>query len=104
MPLTVLDRKFERMRRRTIDGMAFWAGSGPKGKACGDCEHLQPRGSIGYGCKQFSRMMDGYQPVNNIPRSTPSCKYFEARHAVQVEGTAGSFSFPELTRRSGRGG
>ena len=67
------------MRKRTVDGMAHWAGTGPKGLCCGDCVHLHPRGALGYGCAQYSRMMGGHQPLNSIPRTTPACKYFEAR-------------------------
>jgi hypothetical protein len=72
------------MVKRTPEGMAHWAGTGPKGKACGDCEHLQPRGSIGYGCALYSRMMNGHQPVNSIPRNTRACKYFERRSTYAV--------------------
>lgn len=77
--LTSPDPKFDRMVKKTIVGMAFWSGTGPRGKACGDCEHLQPRGNLGYGCALYSRMTNGHQPVNSIPRSTRACKYFEAR-------------------------
>lgn len=104
--LTVTNPKLERMVRKTVAGMAHWAGSGPKGMACGDCQHLNPRGSLGYGCAQYTKMMDGLQPLQAIPRSTPSCKYFmeRKRNAVQIESTAGSVPLTEQPGIAKRGG
>jgi hypothetical protein len=78
MILTSPDPEFDRMVQRTVAGMADWAGTGPKGMACGDCGFLVPRGAIGYGCDKY-RQLTGEQPRQDIPRRTPSCKYFEAR-------------------------
>jgi hypothetical protein len=64
--------------RATVPGMAHFAYTGPRGKCCGDCSHLMPRGALGYGCMQFQRMMQA-MVREEIPRTTPSCKYFEER-------------------------
>jgi hypothetical protein len=76
--LTRSDPNFERQVRDTVPGMAHWAGTGPKGKACGDCVNLVPRGALGYGCLLYHKRM-GQWLQTDIPRQTKSCKYFEAR-------------------------
>lgn len=72
------DPVFDRQVRDTVPGMAHWAGSGPKGKCCGDCVSLVPRGALGYGCMLYHKRM-GRWLTSDIPRQTKSCKYFEAR-------------------------
>lgn len=76
----------DRMARDTVPGMAHFAGTGPKGKCCGDCVELMPRtGARGYGCERYRRMM-GRQPENEIPRQAKACKYFEPRKVVYAPG------------------
>ena len=72
------DTATTRQMRATIPGMAHWAGTGPEGTCCGDCHHLIPRGSLGYGCDKYRQLM-GRQVENEIPRQTRSCRHFEQR-------------------------
>jgi hypothetical protein len=79
--LTTTDEDLDRMVRRTIPGMAHWAGSGPRGKSCGQCQHFVEM-SIGVGrstrCHRYETMT-GQQGTKKIPVKTPACKYFEAK-------------------------
>lgn len=66
--------------KATIPGMAHWAGTGPRGKTCGECEFLVSI-SVGVGrstrCEKYQQMMNGKVGSKKIPEVTPSCKYFE---------------------------
>jgi len=80
--LTVLDPNFQYQRERTKPGMAHWAGTGPRGKTCGDCEFLtkiQHGLGMSARCGRYHQMMGRWGTVK-IPESTPSCKYYEAKH------------------------
>jgi hypothetical protein len=59
-------------------GMAFYAGTGPEGKTCDDCQHL----GLSYNgdwhprrCAMFKKLAGMLGP--NIRRDWPACKYFE---------------------------
>lgn len=63
----------------SVPGMAHWAGTGPKGKYCGDCRFLVARkGAAGYGCDKYRQLM-GRMLKNDIPRQTRACRHFEQR-------------------------
>ena len=76
--LTKPNADLEAMRERTIPGMAHWAGSGPKGKVCGECEFYTLH-NIGIGrsprCRKYFMMMRMWGRTL-LPLNTPSCKYF----------------------------
>ena len=80
--LTSTNPALEEAVRRTPFGMAHWAGSGPIGKTCGQCEHLvdmnraSPRR-----CAEYHRRMKRWGGV--IARSTASCKYFEEKQPTE---------------------
>jgi hypothetical protein len=78
--LKSVDPDFDAKVRATVPGMAHFARTGPKGKCCGDCTHLWPRlgRGGGYACNKYAQMMPD-SPRPDIPRQTPSCKYFEQR-------------------------
>lgn len=81
--LTAPNPELEKYERDTVPGMAFWAGTGPVGKTCGQC------GNYGYyyeDSKRNSKHRDGcalfYKHTRKhagtkLPESTPSCKYFK---------------------------
>ena len=74
----------DKLARGTVPGMAHFAGTGPKGKYCGDCVYLVTRiGAKGYGCDKY-RMMMGRRTENEVPRQTRACKYFENRKVTYV--------------------
>ena len=85
IPLTVLDKDFQAKVNKTPMGMAFWAGTGPKGKTCRECtsfmfptyysggkngETLKPST-----CRKFGELSK--REGRAIPHDTESCKYFE---------------------------
>ena len=79
--LTVLDPHFQYQRERTKIGMAHWAGTGPRGTTCGECQFLTrvPRGvGSSLRCGKYRTMMQKWGSTP-IPESTPSCKYFERK-------------------------
>jgi hypothetical protein len=58
--------------------MAHWAGSGPRGKKCRNCQHWQRdtrKRGVGSICEQFKRMVGYYG--KELPGDIPACKYFE---------------------------
>jgi hypothetical protein len=85
-------------QRRTVPGMAFWAGTGPAGTVCGYCRFWGYKRTVlnraGYpektfdkrgrqlektinsrGCKRFYELTKTHGP--GIDKFSPSCKYFE---------------------------
>lgn len=69
--------------RRTPDGMAHWAGTGPDGATCAKCEHYgyfyedragQSRRKPS-ACALYARRMQKHG--GNIPSDTDACKWFE---------------------------
>lgn len=80
---------------QVIDGMAFFAGSGPEGKTCGDClwrgyyrqrlkeiwdERQQRFVTKTYkhsGCEKFKKMAGHHGPV--VKADNKSCKFFEQK-------------------------
>lgn len=79
---------------QTHRGMAFFAGTGPLGKKCGDCKfrgYQRERSttangnSVFYrsgGCAKFKHLSGKHGP--EINGSWSACKYFEARDAKQA--------------------
>jgi hypothetical protein len=73
--------------RRTVRGMAHWAGSGPAGATCGECVHLGYekrtfndsgdviRAARSNGCKKFYELTGKHGPA--VPPSCAACRYFE---------------------------
>jgi len=61
-------------------GMAYFAGSGPPGKRCGQCVHRTYFDSFNnrkYGCAEFFRMTGRHGPA--IGTFWSACKYFKER-------------------------
>ena len=68
--------------RRTPDGMAHWATTGPAGTTCRQCLLWSANGyySSGRGlkpghCTKYTNLMR--RKGGKIPHTTPSCKYFD---------------------------
>lgn len=70
-----------------VRGMAYFRGTGPAGKVCGECAFYfylkQVQRANGQlvtvrhrGCRLFKTMTGRHGP--RVDRSMPSCKYFEA--------------------------
>ena len=95
LPLTeMFDKESERGFARTPEGMAHWAGSGPKGKSCRECKHYTNEGRYsqngkfpGYlkpgRCRKYATFMRRRGP--KFPVRTASCKHFEQNPDAPVE-------------------
>lgn len=85
--LTEPNPQLAEWQRKTPNGMAHWAGTGPEGKTCRECEHWQhekryyakrglQRGTLKPArCRKYKTMMNG-QTGGEIPHDARSCKYF----------------------------
>ena len=76
----MFDPEVEHGYRNTLPGMAFWAGSGPIGLTCVDCEHLDlPKDSKKEKalCREFKRL--ARVQGRKFSKHSAACKYFEAR-------------------------
>ena len=89
--LTVVDKILDEQAAKTPVGMAFWAGTGPKGKTCRECRfytfngYKSARGNKGgqlknSPCQKFIALTNGVD-TNRIPYDTSSCKYFDQNPA-----------------------
>lgn len=80
--------QFERARAATHPGMACWAGGGPSGFTCRECEFFQT--IQGRFAKTNKKAPDQYKPGkcnkfyeltgsdgDRVPHTAISCKYFE---------------------------
>src|SRR5262245_38293745 len=77
--------------RASEPGMAHWAGSGPAGKTCGECQHWnfwrQIRNASGAvicteqhkGCQKYQQLTNKKGP--EISRQLPACRHFQERVA-----------------------
>jgi hypothetical protein len=65
--------------RKSVPGMAHFAGTGPAGLTCGDCFFWQaiPRSPRQHCAKYRELVRKG--PLQAIPHNTPSCRHFEPR-------------------------
>lgn len=75
------DPAFAQKPRRTVPGMAFFAGTGPVGETCGTCSYLTEsirRGQRIDRCPKFTELMQG-KAGDSVPKSTPACRYFRPR-------------------------
>jgi hypothetical protein len=70
VPMTRIDGVPDNSSRKA--GMAHFAGTGPAGKTCGDCGHMDGR----Y-CAMYQKLTN--KAGNTIRKIYPSCKYFEAK-------------------------
>jgi len=61
----------------TSPGMAHWAGTGPRGKTCGNCAYLKTKtvAFVTGHCDKYRQMMRNEGPA--IPARSLACKYFE---------------------------
>ena len=60
---------------KRLPGMAYWAGSGPTGKTCGQCmEYFNKR------CNKYRRMMGRGGP--QFGDTAQACKFFDAKPQV----------------------
>lgn len=82
MTLTEPNPDLAALVRSTPHGCAFWSGTGPAGKTCGQCAHHQ-HVTWGTGttfrCGKYTAMMGGWQGSKRIPPDLRSCKYFEPK-------------------------
>jgi hypothetical protein len=79
-------------QQNTVPGMASWAGSGPPGRVCGDCQFkgywhdgsgvplpyepgLPPGSRRSKGCTKYYSLMG--QPGPEIDADMPACRYFQ---------------------------
>jgi hypothetical protein len=68
---------------QSVPGMAHFAGTGPNGKTCGECEFwgyqvTTPKGlKLQFRCKKYNELTK--KNGNIIPGLTLSCKYWEAK-------------------------
>ena len=89
MKLTeVYDPRFRIEKGRTVPGMAHWAGGGPEGKTCRECDFYTFEGywspsskktanGLKDGrCRKYKEMMMGKKGVKFDYRSK-ACKFFE---------------------------
>jgi hypothetical protein len=89
--LTNPNPDLEQLRRRTVPGMAHFAGTGPKGKTCRECSewtgcgkeagYYAPKGAHGglikpRSCDKYRELMRG-DIGEPIPPDTMACKYFD---------------------------
>lgn len=87
--LTVIDQALENNRIRTVEGMAHFAGTGPQGKTCRQCEHWTGcgNGSDYYSpnskyhgmikprcCEQFLKLTSQIGPA--VPHNMAACRHF----------------------------
>jgi hypothetical protein len=88
--------EFVAMVRATKSGQAHWAGTGPAGKTCGQCDHLgyweQVRNSAGdnvysrrrTGCAKFFQLTGNHGAV--IPPGAGACRHFQPRNEATKQG------------------
>ncbi len=69
----IFDAASERGFAKTPAGMAFWTGTGPEGKTCGDCGYFH--GTSKGRCRKY-RELAGRNGLR-FRRSSAACKYFE---------------------------
>lgn len=91
--LTTVDLEFDIRVAKTPAGMAFWAGTGPKGKTCRECAHytFQGYGSDSILKKGPCQKYVSYRGIDThkIPFRTAACKYFELNEkppAIEKQG------------------
>jgi hypothetical protein len=85
--------------RNTAPGQAHWAGTGPAGMTCGQCQHWtywrQIRNRVGdivrteqhKGCGKYEQLTDIKGPQINPPLF--ACRHFQARAAGSQGGDRG---------------
>lgn len=86
--LTKPNRELYEQMRRTPNGMAHWAGTGPAGKTCRECRFFE-HGWRYYAqgkfhdtelkpapCAKYRAMMNGKRG-GEIPNTTAACRHFE---------------------------
>jgi hypothetical protein len=88
--------EFVAMVRATKPGQAHWAGTGPAGKTCGQCDHLgywaKVRNSAGdnvcsrrrTGCAKFFQLTGNHGAV--IPPAAGACRHFQPRNEATKQG------------------
>jgi hypothetical protein len=77
--------------RNTAPGQAHWAGTGPAGRTCGECEHFNywrqiynRSGAITHteqhqGCKKYEQLTNKKGP--KIDKQLLACRHFQERAA-----------------------
>jgi len=85
---TGFEPQLEQQIRRTYDGMAHWAGSGPEGATCGDCVfwgYTKETNNFGYSisprrvhkCRRFLELTKKHGA--SIPASAGACRHFQPK-------------------------
>ena len=74
------DDKLCRQIEASYEGMAHWAGSGPKGAKCRECRNWgdgtgKKQKAMERPCDKFRRMTG--TKSKKVPRHAAACKYFE---------------------------
>lgn len=88
MKLTEPNPELAKLVRKTPEGMAFWASTGPTGATCGKCVNygyeyttfigptLTEKTRNKNGCALYYKQMHRHS-AHELPPDTPACKYFE---------------------------
>jgi hypothetical protein len=64
--------------RQTFAGMAHWAGTGPRGKHCNECQFWDhPRTKQRYACHRFFELTGRHGP--RVPAGAVACRHFQSR-------------------------
>lgn len=66
-------------RKRKFGGYAHFPGTGPDGKQCRDCAHMQEAGTRKRVCAEWARLMQEEGPPKSwrsIDSAASACKYF----------------------------
>ena len=78
--LGLFETPTDKLARQSYAGMAHFAGTGPDGKYCGDCRHLdrgKGPGKLEYPCSKFKALTG--KIGRSVPVSAASCRHFEAK-------------------------
>ncbi len=77
---SIFEPEVERAWRETPSGMAHWAGSGPVGTKCMDCQHLdlaKDSKTEKARCRKYATLMR--RPGKKFSKRAAACKYFAGR-------------------------
>ena len=75
---------------QTVPGMAYFSGTGPEGKTCGDCKYLERRvvKFFQYSCNKYKELTNFKNRLSKADAefdspNLKSCKYFEEKPREQ---------------------
>lgn len=73
------------MAKRNTATFAYFPGTGPSGKRCGQCAHFRLKsgtcepGKEKFFCDKARAFIAVEHETDAIPRDSPACKYFEEK-------------------------